>query len=137
SHALRVDTSVLRRWLERGKLLPDQAGPSAQGGYFFRRDRMELIRAELLGRPQPANSDAWRQEFLDFARSHNLSKSYKPVLLKAMLRLVNRNGEIHIDDLTREFRAFYLARRRDELPIEFGPPDLTDSASLSDARLRQ
>ena len=103
----------------------------------FRRDRIEPIRAELFGRSQPAHPAAWRQEFLDFARSHNLSKSYKPVLLKAMLKLVDRNGEIHIDDLTREFRAFYLARRRDDLPIEFGPPDLTDSSSMSDSRLRQ
>ena len=137
SHALRVDTSALRRWLERGKLRSDQASPNAHGGYFFRRDRIESIRAELLGRPRPANSDAWRREFLDFARSHHLSKSYKPVLLKAMLRLVNRNGEIHIDDLTREFRAFYLARRREGLPVEFGPPDLTDTSSMSDTRIRQ
>jgi restriction endonuclease len=137
SHALRVDTSALRRWLERGKLRPDQASPNAHGGYFFRRDRIESIRAELLGRPRPANSDAWRQEFLDFARSHNLSKSYKPVLLKALLSLVNRNGEIHIDELTREFRAFYLARRREGLLVEFGPPDLTDTSSMSDTRLRQ
>ena len=54
-----------------------------------------------------------------------------------MLRLVNRNGEIHIDELTREFRAFYLARRRAGLPVEFGPPDLTDTSSMSDTRLRQ
>jgi hypothetical protein len=137
SHALRVDTSALRRWLERGKLRPDQASSNVHGGYFFRRDRIELIRVELLGRPPPVNSDAWRQEFLEFARSHNLSKSYKPVLLKAMLKLVNRNGEIHIDDLIREFRAFYLARRQEGLPVEFGPPDLTDTSSISDTRLRQ
>ncbi|MFL5807569.1 MAG: restriction endonuclease [Roseiflexaceae bacterium] len=38
SHALRVDTSALRRWIERGTLRPDQTSPNARGGYFFRRD---------------------------------------------------------------------------------------------------
>jgi hypothetical protein len=123
--------------MEKGQLRPEQSGSTARGGYFFRRDRIEAIRAELLGRVHPADSDAWRQEFLDFARSRNLSKSYKPVLLKALLKLVSRNGEAHIDALAEEFRAFYLARRREGLPEEFGPPDVTDTLAVNDAQLRQ
>jgi hypothetical protein len=137
SHALRVDTAVPRRWIEKGLLRPDQPGSATRGGYFFRRDRIEAIRAALLGRARPANSGAWRQEFLDFARSRNLSKSYKPVLLKALLKLVDRNGEARIGALAEAFRAFYLARRREGLPVEFGPPDLTDTLAVSDAQLRQ
>lgn len=137
SHALRIDTSVLRRWLERGKLCSEPPSPNAHGGYFFRRDRIEAIRAELMGRPLPASTEAWRQEFVDFARSRHMTKSYKPVLLNALLKLVNRDGEVHIDELTREFRAFYLARQRAGLPVEFGPPNLTDTSSMSDIRLRQ
>jgi hypothetical protein len=137
SHALRIDTTALRRWLERGKLRSELPRPNAHGGYFFRRDRIEAIRAELMGRPLPASNQAWCQEFIDFARSRNMTKSYKPVLLKAVLKLVNRDGEINIDELTREFRAFYLARQQAGLPVEFGPPNLTDTASMSDSRLRQ
>ena len=137
SHALRVDTTALRRWIERGALRPEQTGANARGGYFFRRDQVDAIRDELLGRQRPANPDAWRQEFLDFARSRNLTKSYKPVLLRALLRLVNRDGEVQIDELTSEFRAFYVARRLAGLPVEFGPPDLADASTVSDARLRQ
>lgn len=137
SHALRIDPSALRRRIDQDRLRPDQSGQAAGGGYFFRRDRIESIRAELLGRARPASPEAWRQEFLDFASSRNMSKSYKPVMLKALLRLVNRSGEVGIDELTTEFRAFYLARRRDGLPVEFGPPDLTDLQAMSDARLRQ
>jgi hypothetical protein len=135
SHALRIDSSVPRRWIEKGLLQPDLSG--AQGGYFFRRDRIEAIRADLLGRARPENPDAWRQEFLDFARSRNMSKSYKPVLLKALIRVVDRNGEAHIDALVDEFRAFYLARRQAGLVVEFGPPDLTDTRAVGDAQLRQ
>jgi hypothetical protein len=136
-HALRVDSSVLRRWIEKGLLQPDQAEAAARSGHFFRRSRVEAIRSQLLGRAQPADAEAWRQEFLDFARSRNLSKSYKPVMLKALLKLVNRNGEVRIDDLTKAFREFYIARQRAGLPVEFGPPDPTDTEAVSDLQLRQ
>jgi hypothetical protein len=137
SHALRIDTMVPRRWIEKGLLRPDRSGSAGRGGYFFRRDRIETIRAELLGKARPENPDAWRQEFLDFARSRNMSKSYKPVLLKALIKLVDRNGETHIDALVEEFRGFYLARWRAGLVVEFGPPELTDRQAVSDAQLRQ
>ncbi|HEU5099548.1 MAG TPA: restriction endonuclease [Roseiflexaceae bacterium] len=137
SHALRVDGSALRRWIEKGLLRPDQAEATMRSGYFFRRGRVEAIRSQLLGRARPADSEAWRQEFLEFARSRNLSKSYKPVMLKALLQLVNRNGEVQINDLTEAFRVFYLERRRAGLLVEFGPPDLTDAATMTNARLRQ
>ena len=86
---------------------------------------------------RPADAEAWRQEFLEFARSRNLSKSYKPVMLKALLKVVDRNGEAHIDALAEAFRAFYLARRQKGLPVEVGPPDPADIMALGDAQLRQ
>lgn len=137
SHALRVDSSVLRRWMERGMLQPDTPGTSDRTGYFFRRDRIDSIRTTLLKTIHPANPDSWRQEFLEFTQSHNLSKSYKPVLLKSLLNVVNRNGEAAIDLLTTEFRAFYLARHQQGLLVEYGPPNLIDNQAMSDTRLRQ
>lgn len=136
SHALRVDTSVLRRSMEQGRLRPDR--PAATGeGYFFRRDRIEAIRRELLLAGRPASAEQWRQEFLDFARSRNLTRSYKPVLVLALLRLVDRDGAVSLDALTREFRAFYAERRLAGLPVEFGGPPLDDPAAVSDAELRK
>ena len=136
-HALRVDAAVLRRWMEHGPLRAELDAAHSRGGYFFRRDRIEAIRTGLVGRALPANTDACRQEFLEFARSRNLSKSYKPVLLKALIKVVNRNGEAQIDTLAEAFRAFYLARRRNGLPVEFGPPDVSDPQAVSDSQLRQ
>lgn len=121
SYALRVDTTTIRRWIEQGKLTPDQyPNPSTRESYFFRRDRVEQIRRDLVGTNVPSNAAVWRQEFLDFARSRQLTKSYKPVLLKALLNLVDRNGEVKLDDLAAEFRAFYIQRQLDGLPVEFG-----------------
>lgn len=121
SYELRVDRNTIRSWIEQGKLRPDS--PARAGNrdqYFFRRDRIEQLRAEL-GRAAPPSSGAeWRQEFLDFARSRNLSKSYKPVLLKALLKLADRNGEVSLDALAAEFLEFYRQRQRHGLTPEFG-----------------
>lgn len=138
SHALRVDTTTVRRWLDQGLLQPDQPGPAAtRSGYFFRRDRVAHIRAELLGTTLPAQADQWRQEFLEFAKNRNMTKSYKPVMLKALLALVDRNGEVQIDALTRAFRAFYQARKAAGLVVELGPPDVSDPQVVSDIQLRR
>jgi hypothetical protein len=137
SHALRLDATVLRRRMEQGPLRAELDAAAARGGYFFRRDRVEAIRAALLGRARPASPEQWRQEFLDFARSRNLTKSYKPVLIKALLRAIDRNGEARIDAVAQAFRAFYLDRRRAGLPVEYGPPDLADARAVDDAQLRQ
>jgi DNA-binding transcriptional MerR regulator len=134
SHALRVDTSTLRRLMEKGLLQPDQV---TGNGLWFRRDRIETIRQGLLGREKPLSPEAWREEFLAFARSRSMSKSYKPVLLKALLKVLNRDGEAPIAALTAEFRAFYIARRQAGLIVEYGPPDISDPAMVSDTQLRQ
>jgi len=120
SYALHVDMQTIRRgWIETGKLQPDvtqQVG--SRDVYFFRRDRIDAIRQQFTLNQAPTSSAEWRQEFLDYARSRSLTKSYKPVLLKALLKLVNRNGEVRMDDLASEFLAFYIQRQLNNQPNE-------------------
>ncbi len=75
SYALRVDTTTIRRnWIEKGKLQPDatqSVGP--REAYYFRRDRIEQIRAQFVRSSTPTTGEEWRQEFLDFAKSRNLT----------------------------------------------------------------
>jgi len=133
SYALHVDMQTIRRgWIETGKLQPDvtqQVG--SRDVYFFRRDRIDAIRQQLTLNQAPTSSAEWRQEFLDYARSRSLTKSYKPVLLKALLKLVNRNGEVRMDDLVNEFLAFYIQRQHNNQPVEIGQTPLDDPASVS------
>jgi hypothetical protein len=139
SYALRVDTTTIRRnWIETGKLQPDATQRvGSREVYSFRRDRIEQIRAQFVRSSTPTTGEEWRQEFLDFAKSRNLTKSYKPVLLQAMLKLVNRDGEVKMDDLVREFRAFYIQRQNDGLPVEFNVPLLSDPQSTSNMEIKQ
>lgn len=138
SYTLRVDTTTIRDWVERGQLTPDRHGGSTHSqGIFFRRDRVEVIRASMGSAKRPASGAEWRQEFLDFARSKNLTKSYKPVLLKALIKLVNHHGEVALDALVSEFHAFYLERHQRGLPVEFDVPLLLDPTQASPATVRR
>jgi hypothetical protein len=105
--------------------------PASGGGRGpFQRDRIEAIR-QLAGRsPAPGSGAEWREAFLAFVGGRTMSRSYKPVMLKAILRLVNHEGEIALDTLAAEFRAYYAQRRLDGLPVEFNVPLLTEPAEI-------
>lgn len=138
SYELRVDLYTARDWIERGRLQPDQTvQQGAREAYFFRRDRVENIRRELIGAARPATGAEWRQEFLDFVRGRNLTRSYKPVMLRALLQLVDRNGEAPLDDVATEFHTFYLRRHHDGLPVEFGVPLLADPTRADHRAIKQ
>src|SRR5215216_165012 len=133
SYALHVDMQTIRRgWIETGKLQPDvtqQIG--TRDVYFFRRDRIDTLRQQFTRDQAPASSVEWRQKFLDYTRSRSLTKSYKPVLLKALLKLVDRYGEVRLDDLASEFLAFYIQRQHNNQPIEIGQTLLDNPASVN------
>lgn len=134
-YALRTDPTRVRRWVESGILLPDATQISGgRSSYYFRRDRIAIIRVQHGLENIPASSDEWKQEFLDFVKSRNLSRSYKPVMLKAFFKLVDREGKVQIDDLVREFRAHYVQQEEAGQPLErhrslmASPREATDQA---------
>ena len=137
-YALRIDPNTLRRWIENGKLQADVSQiVRERSNYYVRRDRIERIREELNLQARPVSSDEWRQEFLDYAKSRNLSKSYKPVLVKALFKLVDREGKAKMVDIVKEFRAFYIQRATSGLDVEFGVPLLQDPTKAGDKELRR
>ncbi len=137
-YALRVDPTRVRRWIENEKLRPDVSQASGERtNYYFRRDRIEQIRGSLGLENIPASTDEWKQEFLDFARSRNLSKSYKPVMIKAFFKLVDREGKVKIDDLVREFRDYYIQRLDAGQPLERGSSLMAYPATASDHAVKR
>ncbi len=110
---LRVDPYTVLDWVRTGRLTADSVPlVGKRERYFFRRERISTIRHELGLDALPASGAAWRQSFLDFARTRQMRRSYKPVLLLVLLRLVDRRGEAHIDAIAQEFRAFYQQQQR-------------------------
>jgi hypothetical protein len=139
SYALRVDMSTVRRnWVESGKLQPDrQVHLGSRSVYYFRRDRTEAIRRQFVRSGLPTNPAEWRQEFLDYASSRNLTRSYKPVLLRALIKLVNQHGEASLEALAAEFHDFYLDRQQQGLITETDGPLATDLARVSRDTIRR
>lgn len=137
-YALRVDPTRVRRWIENGVLQPDAVQTSGdRASYYFRRDRIEQIRRSLSLENIPTSSDEWKQEFLDFAKSKRMSKSYKPVMLKVFFQLVDRAGQVKIDDLVREFRNYYLQQIAAGHPLEQNSSPMVNPTSASDLAIRK
>ena len=137
-YALRVDPNRVRRWVENETLRPDVSQISGgHANYYFRRDQVEQIRRNLGLESRPMSSDEWKQEFLDFAKSRNLSKSYKPVMIKAFFKLVDREGKVKIDDLVREFRDYYVQRVDAGWPLEQDSSLMAHPTEASDLAIKR
>ncbi|GCE03837.1 restriction endonuclease [Dictyobacter aurantiacus] len=138
-YALRVDPARLRRWVEDGTVVPDAVQPQSSGrsSYYFRRDHIESIRRALNLEQRPASSQAWKQEFLDFARSRNLSRSYKPVMIKAFFSLVDREGKVSLEDLVREFRNIYVQYVELGQPLERAGSLMVQPLTASDQEIKR
>ncbi len=137
-YALRIDPNTVRRWVEHEKLHPDASQTLGERSiYYFRRDRIEQIRESLGLENIPTSSDEWKQEFLDFAKSRNLSRSYKPVMVKALFKLVDREGKVKIDDLVREFRDYYAQRLAAGEPLERDASIMAHPTEANDSAVKR
>lgn len=130
-YELRTDPYTILDWVRGGRLRPDSIVNTGQReSYFFRRDRLTTIRSELSRSALPTSGPEWRQAFLDFVRGRNLTRSYKPALLKVLLQSVDRNGAAQIAEIAQGFIAFYRRRQLDGLPTE-GDGPLSDPSTAS------
>lgn len=137
-YALRVDPVRVRRWVEHGSLRSDTSQPFGEyTSYYFRRDRIEQIRRECGLAAIPVSSEEWKQEFLDFTQSRNLSKSYKPVMIKVFFKLVDREGKVRLDDLVREFRSYYVQSIRAGHPLEQNKSLMAHPVEASDQAIKK
>ncbi len=137
-YALRVDPTRVRRWVESSVLIPDASQSSGdRTSYYFRRDRIEQVRRERGLGAIPTSTEEWKQEFLDFAKSRNLSRSYKPVMLKAFFHLVDREGKVSLDDLARVFRAYYIQQLERGEPLERDNSLMAHPREASDQAVKQ
>lgn len=56
--------------------------------------------------------------FLDMVRKMDMSYSYKPVLIKAVLRYADEKGRVKLSDIADYFRSYYEGRRAAGLTVE-------------------
>lgn len=92
----------------------ERSPPGTQ--YYFRPERVEEVR-ERLDLPR-IDDETIRDLFLAFVNEMDMSASYKPVMLRALLDLADADGRARVDDLARAFHEFYRQRQRAGLTVE-------------------
>ncbi len=109
---------TITRYLKEGKLKADLEVPMS-GGRVFRYFSRETLQssAEKFGWTI-IGDDNRKEVFLDMVRQMTMSYSYKPVLLKAILRNADPEGRVKLSDLVSDFRGFYEDRRERGLVVE-------------------
>jgi hypothetical protein len=116
---LFVDDTTARRWVDEAKISPgpDLELPMGKVNHrYFKQERLEDIREQL---NIPARKqDEVREDFFKYVKAGQMSNSYKPVMLKGMLTLVNDKGQAELGALVNYFRNFYEQRADAGLQVE-------------------
>lgn len=113
-----VQTETIERYVREGKLVPDLVVPMSEHRTFkyFKEETLERY-ARQYG--WTLIDDSNRKElFLEMVRQMDMSYSYKPVLIQAILRHADEKGRIQLADIVAYFCAYYEGRRAAGLVVE-------------------
>ena len=113
-----VQTETIERYVREGKLVPDLVVPMSEHRSFkyFKEETLEKYAKEY---GWTIIDDSNRKElFLDMIRQMDMSYSYKPVLIKALLLYADEKGRVKLDDIVSYFRSYYEGRRSAGLAVE-------------------
>ncbi len=137
SRLLRKSESWVQvRW-ERGELPADEV--VELGGRnrvpYFRLDRVGEIR-ERFGLTE-VTEDSLYQDFLRFLTEMDMTASYKPVWLLALLECVDAQGRAPVAEVNRRFHWFYLDGAACGEPVESRSAKMARPEGLTPAEVRQ
>jgi len=102
---LGIGESVVRRWVEANRLLPDHSVPIGNRIYhYFRKERLDEIREQF--NIEPVTKNNIKAKFFEFVQQMDMRYSYKPVLLLGLLELADAKGCIHVPNLVQFFKHY-------------------------------
>lgn len=113
-----VQTETIERYVREGKLVPDLVVPMSEHRTFkyFKEDSLEKY-AEQYGWALIDDSNR-KDMFMDMIRQMDMSYSYKPVLVKAILLYADDKGRVKLDNIVSYFRSYYEGRRSAGFVVE-------------------
>jgi superfamily II DNA or RNA helicase len=133
---LGTGESVVRRWVEAGKLIPDHSVPIGNRTYYyFRKERLDEIREQF--KIEPITKANIRAKFFDFVQQMDMRYSYKPVLLLGLLELADDKGCVHVPDLVQFFKHFYTQRLEKGLVMEQASSRIASITELTDSDIER
>ena len=113
-----VQTETIERYVREGKLVPDLVVPMSEHRTFkyFKEETLEKYAQEY---GWTLIDDSNRKDlFMDMIRQMDMSYSYKPVRIKAVMLYADEKGRIRLEDIVSYFRSYYEGRRTAGLPVE-------------------
>ena len=126
-----VQSETVERYVREGMILPDLVVPMSEHRTFkyFKEETLQAAAAKY-GWTLIDNSNR-KTMFMDMVRRMDMSYSYKPVLMLAVLACADGKGRMKLSDLVQFFRSFYADRRSRGLIVEkpnslFCREDVTD-----------
>ena len=113
-----VQSETVERYIREGKIIPDLIVPMSEHRTFkyFKEETLEAA-AKQYGW-QLINDDNRKDMFMEMIRQMDMSYSYKPVLIKAVLTHADSKGRVKLDDIVAYFRSYYEGRRNAGLTVE-------------------
>ena len=113
-----VQTETIERYVREGLLKPDLSVPMSEHRTFrYFKEETLLSAANQYGWTLIDDSNR-KAMFMDMVRRMDMSYSYKPVLMLAVLRCADEKGRMKLCDLVSFFRQFYAERREAGLVVE-------------------
>lgn len=113
-----VQSETIEKYLRDGKLIPDLMVPMSEHRTFkyFKEETLERYAKEYGW--QLIDDKNRKELFMKMVEQMDMSYSYKPVLLKAILKHADKNGRVKIEDIVGYFKSFYEGRRDAGLVVE-------------------
>ena len=113
-----VQSETIERYVREGKIVPDMVVPMSDHRTFkyFKEETIQKY-AEQYG--WTIIDDSNRKDlFMEMIRQMDMSYSYKPVLIKAMLLYADEKGRLKLDDVVGYFKLYYESRRSSGMLVE-------------------
>ena len=113
-----VQSETIEKYLREGKLIPDLIVPMSEHRTFkyFKEETLERYAKEYGW--QLIDDKNRKELFMKMVEQMDMSYSYKPVLLKSILKHADKNGRVKIEDIVSYFKNFYESRRASGLVVE-------------------
>lgn len=113
-----VQSETIERYVREGKLVPDMAIPMSENR-TYKYFRLETLEKYAKQYNWTIITDENRKDlFMQMVRQMDMSYSYKPVLLEAILLYANEKGKIQLSDIVEHFKNYYEGRRQAGLIVE-------------------
>lgn len=130
-----VQSETIDKYVRDGRLVPDLIVPMSEHRTFkyFKQAALEKYATEY---GWTLIDDSNRKDmFMDMVRKMDMNYSYKPILIKAILKYADKKGHVSLDSIVNYFRSFFDSRRQQGLKVEkaksvYLNPDITDKEIL-------